>query len=47
MIYVGGMQSAPSQKGYSEHWDQRRWKNIRTLSETKSKTKVTTRTLVT
>ena len=40
------MQSAPSQKGYAEHWNQRRWKNIRTLSETQSKTKVT-RTRVT
>lgn len=46
MTCVEGMQSAPSQKGYVEHWNQRRWKNIRTLSETQSKTKVT-RTRVT
>jgi hypothetical protein len=46
MTCVEGMQSAPSQKGYAEHWNQRRWKNIRTLSETQSKTKLT-RTRVT
>ena len=34
--------SAPSQKGYAEHWNQRRWKNIRTLSKTKvTRTRVT------